>query len=319
MFKRNGLLLLLATYLLSAIAYAISPLSRPEVIGVITLVGEVGMDILIFILALQLYYAVSGRNRYLFGIIAFSYFCESFADGVYNLTQNVLNVSNPSLLLSSAFEIPFLSFLCLQAWVWWQLFSEANSNSKPDKKPMLVYGSFIASLLLMIVTFVYFADWKIDRFSGEGLYQLADVLAEAAGFALVSIYLGTSRNKYFSCIAIGFLIIVCSNYMIRLPVISLGSKQNSPFEFTWILGQLLVFYGHTRFKQTYIKSLSGKWCYGLNCLQSQIAVGSFSLGLLAIALFSIFMKYAAVSGSSDNDQLEYLPVVTILFSVITFY
>jgi len=316
-FKRNGALILPALYLFSALCYAVSSFANPAVIGLMTLIGETGMDILICTLSFRLFYIASSKRRKLFGIIATAFFSESFADGAYNLIQNVFNISNPTIFMASFFEIPFLIFLCLQAWIWWELFAEANAGNKSKGMPILAYAPFIVSSLLVIAIFVYFADWKIDRLSGEGLYQLADILAEAAGFALVSICLGTSGNKAFSSIAIGFLIIVCSNYMIRLPVVALATTQNSPFEFTWIVGQLLIFSGLLTIKKAYPDNPPENWCYGVNCLQSQIVVGSFSLELLAIALFSIFVKYATPAAAPGGTMLKYLPAVMIILSIIT--
>ncbi len=317
MVKKNGVLVLLSLYLLCSISYAVSPFGNPTAIGWTTFMGEAGMDILICIFSLQIYNSTDGKRRLLFGVIAGAFFCEIFADGAYNLIQNVFGISNPSIVISSLYEIPFLSFLCLQVWVWWELFAEANADNKRKRMPLLTYSPFITSSLLVIAIFIYFADWKIGRFSGEGLYQLADILAEAAGFALVSICLGTSGNKALSCIAIGFLVIVCSNYMIRLPVVALATKQNSLYEFTWIAGQLLVFYGLSRLKKDNPDNPPENWCYGINCLQSQIAVGSFGLGLLAIALFSIFVKYATSATLPDGSLLKYLPPIMIILSIIT--
>ncbi len=317
MFKKNGVLVLLSLYLFCVISYAVSPFGNPMTIGWTTFTGEAGMDILICIFSLQIYNRTDGKRRLLFGVIAGAFFCEIFADSAYNLIQNIFDISNPSTFISSLYEIPFLSFLCLQTWVWWELFAEANVDNKRKRMPLLAYSPFIASSLLVITIFIYFADWKIGRFSGEGLYQLADILAEAAGFALVSICLGTSGNKALSCIAIGFFVIVCSNYMIRLPVVALATTQNSPFEFTWIAGQLLVFYGLSRLKKDNPGNPPENWCYGVNCLQSQIAVGSFGLGLLAIALFSIFVKYATSATLPDGSLLKYLPPVMIILSIIT--
>lgn len=313
MLKKNGALILITLYLLGAIAYALSPFSKPAVIGLTTFVGEAGMDVLICILAIRMYFITNNNRSRLFGIIAAAYFCECIADGAYNLLQNVLNISNPTTFIASFFEIPFLSFLCLQAWLWWELFSESNTNKR---MPLLAYAPFMVSALLVITIFIYFAGWKIDRLSGEGLYQLADIFAEAVGFALVSISLGTSSNKAFSSIAIGFLVIVCSNYMIRLPVVALATTQNSPYEFSWIAGQLLVFYGLSRLKQDYPDNPPNNWCYGVNCLQSQIVVGCFSLELLAIALFSIFLKYATPTAPPDGSILKYLPPLMMILSII---
>jgi signal transduction histidine kinase len=317
MTKGYGLLIFLSFYLVCAIGYAISPFSQPAIIGWTTFSGETGMDILICALSFQLYYKTSGKRRRLFGFIALSYLVESMADSIYNLLQNIWDVSNPSILVSSLFEIPFLSFLCLQTWIWWELFIESNTHGKIKKTPLLTYIPLIASSLFVMGIFLYFGGWKINRLSGEGLYQLADVFVEAINFALVSICLGASANKAISSVAIGFLIIVCSNYMIRLPVVALASIQNSPFEFTWIAGQLLISYGLLHLKQHLQKNSIDNWCYGVNCLQSQIAVGGFCLGWFAIVLFSIFVEYAIHITSFGESILKYLPPMIVIFLIIT--
>lgn len=91
--------------------------------------------------------------------------------------------------------------------VWYGLFKEINKkNSNKEKTHKFIYIPFLVSSLLVIAIFLYFADWKIARISVEGLYQLTDVFIEALGFSLVSIFLGASKNKYISLVAIGFLI-----------------------------------------------------------------------------------------------------------------
>jgi signal transduction histidine kinase len=279
--------------------------------------GEAGMDILLGVLSLPLYDETSGKRRRLFGLTAISYFIESLADSLYNLFQNVFGISNPSLLISSLFEIPLLFFLCLQAWLWWELFQEANAKNRPQKASLLTHLPLIISSLFVFGVFLYFGGWKINRLSGEGLYQLADVLIEAANFVLVSLCLGTSANKAISSMAIGFLIIICSNYMIRLPVVALASVRNSPFEFTWMAGQLLILYGLLHLKQNPEKNSIDNWCYGINCLQFQIAVGGFCLGGFAIVLFSIFVEYAAHVAPPSESVLKYLPPLIILLFIIT--
>src|SRR5579872_624953 len=239
-FKNNIMLTIAAFYLICAIFYASLPSHNPAITGFTTFVGESGMDILIFISCILLYCKVCKKDRRLVAITGFAFFCEAFADGSYNLIQNMLNISNPSILMASSYEIPFLLFLSLETWLWWGLVSK--SMAKKDKKiiSIFTYTPFITSSFLAVAIFIYFADWKIKRFSSEGLYQLADIFVEATSFALLSTCLSISRNKSYSCIAIGFLIIIFSNYMIRLPVLSLATTQNNPFEFTWILGQLFI-------------------------------------------------------------------------------
>lgn len=317
MFKKNWGISTLSIYLILAISYAISPFSNPAVIGYTTLIGEAGIDILICIISIYLYYVSGNHRRRLFAMIATAFFFEAFADGAYNFIQNILGICNPSIFLSSLYEVPLLLFLCLQGWFWWELFFGTNTDKERKKIPLLTYVPFIISSLIIITIFIYSADWKINRLSSEGLYQFADIVIEAADFALVSICLVTSGNKNLSCIAIGFLIIVCSNYMIRLPVVALATAQNSPFEFTWITGQLLVFYGLSNFKKESTNNFQKNWCYGIDYLQSQIAVGSFGLGLVAIALFSILIKYTSSSNSTESSLLQYLPVVMIILSIIT--
>lgn len=310
--KHNIILIMIPLYLFCAMLYATTPYYEPEVTGFTTFLGETGMDILICVFCLALYSKEQGEERRLLRITGWAFFCEAFADGFYNLIQNILNISNPSIFIASLYEIPLLFFLGLQTWLWWKLF--AQTIAKKDKKIISIYTPFIASSLLAITIFVYLADWKIQRFSSEGLYQLADILIEATGFTLASICLSISCNKSFSFIAVGFLVIVFANYMIRLPVLSLATMQNNPFEFLWIIGQLLIFYGLTRLSLNRSKN----WCYKINSLQSQIAASGFGLGLLTVMLFSIFVKYATNSSFCSNDNiLKYLLPMMIILSIIS--
>lgn len=303
-------------YLLCVIAYSISPFAIPSIIGTLTFVGETGMDILIFLIAFQLFNKSNKENRILFGLLGISFFFEAFADGCYNIVQNIYGISNPSILISSLYEVPLLLFLFLQTSVWYIFFKEINKKNRHKLQThKFIYIPFIASSLLVIAIFLYFADWKIARTSAEGLYQLADVFIEALGFSLVSIFLGASKNKYISSIAIGFLIIVCANYMIRLPVVALATSQNSPYEFTWIIGQLFIFYGLSKLTEVDLKSSLRDWCYSLNSLQPQISSGGFTLGLLLIVLFAIFIKCTATA--NDGKVLQYLPAIMMIISITT--
>src|SRR5437016_13479257 len=102
MFKKNRIFVLLFVYLICAICYALSPYGKPEVIGSMTFVGEAGMDILICILALQLYNKTNGKRRLLFGIIAGLVFgkpknirpCNLFVR--LSLTGSIMDRSHPT-------------------------------------------------------------------------------------------------------------------------------------------------------------------------------------------------------------------------------
>jgi hypothetical protein len=104
--KKCNILHFILLYLICTVAYTISFFAMPSFVGMLTLIGETGMDILIFIIAYQLYNKWNNKNRVLFFLIGCSFLCEAFADGSYNIIQNVYGISNTTILISSFYEIP---------------------------------------------------------------------------------------------------------------------------------------------------------------------------------------------------------------------
>ena len=79
--------------------------------------------------------------------------------------------------------------------------------------------NIVLSILLLII-FIFGIPWKIDYFSVVGLFQSLDTFIEASSFALATICLARSKNKVLHFIAIGYLIIISSDFVIRYYVVS---------------------------------------------------------------------------------------------------
>ena len=262
--------------------------------GYLSLIGETGLDILATLLVYQKYKSFLTREKNFFLILFFSFFVAVIADSIYNVVLNLFQFQYINPIIASLFEIPFAMFLFFQLLAWsWILFNNNEEYQKKNKKSYIPYG--LVSLIIFII-FMFGIHWRINYFSIVGLFQVIDTFFEVMGFALATISLARSQTILIKYSAIGYLLIVSSDFIIRSNVVSGIVPYLSSFEATWILGLLyfcLGFYLSRNNDKLPILNLSP-----INSLKSQIAGWLLVLWLASVLIFAI--SYFLFSINSIN-------------------
>lgn len=211
------------------------------VAGYFALVGQVGLDIVAAIFTFHLYVTSKESNtKFIYLMFFISFVAAILADGIYNLTMNILDIKYFSSI-NSFFEIPFILFLLFQVIAWGKIFFSGNEDAPSIKK--YPYSPYIVFSSLIFIMFIFGIPWKIGYFSLVGLYQVADTVLEVIGYTLATICLARAKNTTIRFASIGYLIIISSDLLIRYNVVSGLIPLLNPFETTWVLGLLLMVSG----------------------------------------------------------------------------
>src|SRR5207253_4953293 len=137
-------------------------------------------------------------------------------------------------IIVSLFDVPFALFLLFQLIAWgWILYSNREVPVKAGKSS---YISYAIVSMLMFVMFMFGIPWKIEYFSLLGLFQAVDTTLEVIGFALATICLARAKTQLIRFAAIGYLLVVSSDFIIRYHVVSGSIPYLSSLEATWVLG-----------------------------------------------------------------------------------
>lgn len=281
-------------------------------LGFLFLSLQVGLDLAITINVLSLSVMADNPKKLLLKIFGWSFFFAAIADGMYNYFVNIEGSINYTIV-SSIFEIPFLLFLFLQFVAWLLLFSKEYKELY-DKR-FYLHIPFIISAVLIVAIFIGCIDWKINIFSLNGIYQVFDTVLESLCVALISLCLVTIRSRPLFYISLGFLIVISTDFLIRINVIEQTLTQNSLFEASWVIGLLLILFGFSKFKSNELKGNSEKWFCQINSIQSYIALWNFILCLILIVFFGLIISY--LSWFSINSLIKYIPSCMIILTVLT--
>ncbi|MHB1948719.1 MAG: hypothetical protein ACYCQI_11480 [Gammaproteobacteria bacterium] len=220
------------------------------VAGYFALIGQVGMDMVAAILTFHMFATSKESNTKLIYLMFFiSFVAAILADGIYNLTMNILDIKYFSSI-NSFFEIPFILFLLFQVIAWGKIFFSDNNNSSPSSIKKYPYFPYLVFSTLIFLMFVFGIPWKIGYLSLVGLYQVADTLLEVIGYTLATICLARAKSTTIRFASIGYLVIISSDLLIRYNVVSGLIPLLNPFETTWVLGLLLMVSGFFLSKTT---------------------------------------------------------------------
>ncbi len=314
------LVLTLAIWFLYAVLYFYLRDSHTTSIaasGVLTLIGEAGLDFIIFCLGISLWKKTAEqfeKNIYL--IFAISFLFAAFADTVYNLILNVFHIQQFNIGLYLLFDIPFLLFLILQTSIWLFIFIK---NIKYEPIKIYTYLPVIFIAILIFLTFMFGIQWRISKLSTVGFLQSIDTLLEAISFVFAVSCLARAKTTVLRFLSTGFLLVIASDLMIRYDFITNTISAENPFELTWVLGLLFITAGFLFAK--YSQSDTDNTNLELlpnNSLQAQIALWSFILCLLLI--FSIAATVFLFSLNKQiylRERIISLPSVFIFFSVLS--
>lgn len=207
------------------------------VTGSLSFIGEVGFDIICFVLAIIATLKSTRGKRAVLGLFAASFFFAIISDGTYNVILNILGIDIFHPLVESLFDIPFLLFLTLQLLGWAIIFRGI------ERKNILTNLPFIYSCFMIIAAFVLFPTWKINFLSVEGVFNLADTVLEAITFAFVINILFVAKDRRLLLLCFGYLILIASDFSIRFAEVGDHLFAGSTMEATWVLGLMLTALG----------------------------------------------------------------------------
>lgn len=277
--------------------------------GYFAFISQVGMDVIISILAFKLYQTINNHNLKLIYLLFFiSAISAAAADGIYHVAMNIVDVSYFHKA-NSFFEVPFIFFLFFQVIAWTKVFF---TDYEVSSKKKLSYLPYLSVSIFIFFTFVYVIPWKIHYLSKLGIYQLIDTFLEVIGFALSAICLSRSKNNPVRYLAIGYLFIVSSDLLIRYGVITGEIPFLSVFEVSWSFGLLVMAFGFYSLKNNQIKLLP------LNSLQSHMAIWLLNLLSLFVFLF-LCVNYFFPHKDISNYLLLGIAPCTLLAVVLSKY
>lgn len=262
--------------------------------GYLALIGQVGLDVTASFLTIWLYKRSNNpKLKIIYGLFFLSFISATLSDGVYHFVMNILNVQY-FINFNSFFEIPFLLFLIFQLLAWAAIFFSKNQG---DNK-MSLFLPYLSLSILIFLMFIFGIPWKINYLSLLGIYQLLDTVFEVAGFTLATACLARTQNIEVYSTAIGYLIIISSDILIRHNVVSGTIPVLNPFETTWILGLLSMISGLFLGKTERFKLNS------LNCLQSYITIWILNIFLFFIVLFLLISYILPQNTDTNLDEIS---------------
>lgn len=206
--------------------------------GYLSLLGQAGLDIALVFLCLHVWREETGGMRKIYLFFMASFICAFLADTVYNVLLNIQQLSTITNFQDSLFDIPFIFFLFFQNCAWGIIFFKRTTKWKPIS--FFNYIPYIIVAWIVFFGFVYGIHWKIQYFSILGIYQIVDTLLEVAGFLLAAFCLARAATHWLKYVAVGYLLIVATDFLIRYNVVEQLRLNFNPFETTWVLGLLFI-------------------------------------------------------------------------------
>jgi hypothetical protein len=157
---------------------------------------------------------------------------------------NIAGIINFPPLMETVFDLPFALALFTQAIAWIYIYLVLRQF---DTKKLIL--PFIIATLAFTILFYFSPAWHVSKFSAEGLYNIIDTVIEAFLFVFLLLAIYHAENYHIKFIALGYLIVIVSDFMIRcLEVYNLLIPGTS-LETTWVLGLLLFAVGLARLRK----------------------------------------------------------------------
>jgi len=189
------------------------------------------------------------------------------------------------------------------------------NKETPPKAGKSTYTPYAIVSILMFTMFMFGIPWKIEHFSALGIFQAIDTTLEVIGFSLATICLARAKSQLIRFSAIGYLLIVSSDFVIRYHVVSGLIPYLSPLEATWVLGILLICLGLFLIRNNEKNDLFE--LLPINSLQSQMAIWLLILWLVSMLLFTaIYYLFAPDRAHNLNLIIKNLLSLLVPFSTI---
>ena len=282
--------------------------------GILSLVGQTGLDFFAAVLVARLFVIYTNKNIKKIAFLFFiSFISAMLADGIYNVEINLWHLESLNTRMMLFFEIPFSAFLFFQQMAFGYIIT--FNNDTVTSKIKVAYMPYITASFLIFIAFMFGVSWKINYFSFVGFFQFIDTIFEAVGFTWAIICLARANTWTIRFIAVGYLLIVSSDLIIRYHVISGVISYLNIFELLWILGLLSMCIGF--FIPINMGEKKAFHLLSINSIQSHLSIWTLMLWLISALLFSFayYIFTSNVVGGLETINRNFLSMI-IPFSIL---
>lgn len=315
--KEFSIIILLALWIFYTLLYSISRNIPPlhNITVYLSLFGETGLNALCAVLSWQLISKSNRESKIFFSLLFVAFIFNTIEGASYNIYLNIQNKIQFHYFMENLFEIPFLLFLTLQLTAWFRMFLLMKNKEAPYSKTIF-YIQFAIGCLVMFCIIIFVPLWQVKYTPATGFYMLTNTLIELLAFVFVTFSLGSSTNKNMRLIAIGFLTIMASDFIIRFNEVANNLYPGSPFEVIWILGLMLTACGLYNFSFDSNREQPQLWVCGWNSVQLQTFFWGFGLCITSLVIF-FTVNYFLIQNFLSKTMIQNIPFVLIIFSILS--
>ena len=250
------------------------------------------------------------------GLFSVSFFIGLIQTVIYNSYPFVLENASVSSQEFLAFQLPFILLLISQTLAW-----IAVLYSRPRvKRDFLVCIPVAALAALILFTFIIASSLFSQEYRPLiWAYQTSAISIELISFMVLTLCLCASNSPGLSLSAIGYLIIIATDFIMRVYLIA---KQPVPYwqvyESFWVLGQWFWVVGFFKLRDEFKKKAESKFELTVrwNSIQFRLCLWSFvistySMSLILILIFILYYQFIL----DHLALLQSLPCLIIFFSI----
>lgn len=245
--------------------------------GGIVLLAAVATDLLLLGYALWLTLHATAKARLVFGLFVASCLFLLGLDVIYHSLYSILQIPRTQVPVFwlSTYNILYLMCLFLQIGMWAGILSTLTPQ---ERKTALFCVPFTVIVLVVLMVYIFAAQWGPAHFTLINFYDGLDEILEWFGFVAATMCLLTAKNKWLTYLALGYLIIRSTGFMMDFRFFSQTYGSNSIVEALWVLGAIFMIYALAFIKKDGLHSLENPWVELPLSLRSKIifwgAIGS---------------------------------------------
>lgn len=275
---------LIGVWIIYAIIYGLFKSNGHVLAGGLVLSASIIVDVVMLTYAFWLWKNSESTAKYIFGLFALSFLCALGVNLFYHTLYDVLQLSRDqvSIYIISFYNVLYLGYLLLQLLAWTGALLTLKSSGK---KAFSLY--IPVAILVMVVLFIYISatSWHANLFSWIGLYDMLDKIFGLASFIAAVLCLATSKNKGFTYLALGFIVIMASGFFLDFKLLSQMYGTASFVENIWILGSMFMIYGLHSLRQSKEYNSIQAWLVPANSIRAQTAYWCFIICIVALIVF----------------------------------
>lgn len=195
---------------------------HPDLAKELVYITQIIADVLIGIISLLTYLCRKNRFEKLFFLLLFvSIIIGLISTEAYNLIINLFGLSIKGQWVDYTWMLPYTLFLFIQVIAWPILFFSKRKIGHASKKQWLTKLPYTNAALMVIFSIFFSRIFKSSTFdNGMKILQALNSCLEMLLFVGVSLCLAHAKNKSFSLLASGFLLLITFNLAHRITYMS---------------------------------------------------------------------------------------------------